>query len=671
MAAPFSLIGDLNVVTLLYFLAFVATVVMATYVALTNKFNGIARIFVALSVAFAFIHLGEAFLSWTTVAADARAFYAFKAVGFIFWWPIGLLLFLTLSGRRPSRGYTVFLGLCFAYSAVLVVATLLGICRQGDDLAKIGWTWIDTPYWHPLAVPYLAMMPACLVLDMVQMFIIRRQAARAGNAKTVRQMNLIAATGVFAFVVGTFFNIVAPLIGLAAPSIGHLFLGLWIYVLGYAIVRYRLFVPTLEYAGRQIFHLAGEMIVLTDNDYNITDSNDSFVRRFGMDAMNCRLSDLLLEGAGPVGELDPSVRDRILQLLTGDAAPVYVKINGSPLVDRNDRIGYVFVLADISGLKEENVVLETRVRDRTLELEKQKTEAERRLKVTEIYTRRSIVECISSGDDPTRFKPVSRALAVLFADIRDFTTISEDLSPLETVELLNQYFDAMNSVILGNDGEIDKLIGDCIMALYRSPDDAVASAIMMRKTLQSFNDGRRLPMRVNNGIGINFGDVISGNIGSSDKMDYTVIGDTVNVSSRLEALTKYYRLPILVSGETVQRLEGKYCMRFIDTVLVKGRRMPIDLHEVFDFEPDEIKLIKTGRAELYRELYERYRLGDFRSALAGYLDLRADLGPHKYLPGACKDPVVDLYADRCRVLLERREAGVLEAWNGVYEFAEK
>ncbi|MBM2817410.1 MAG: adenylate/guanylate cyclase, partial [Ignavibacteria bacterium] len=146
-----------------------------------------------------------------------------------------------------------------------------------------------------------------------------------------------------------------------------------------------------------------------------------------------------------------------------------------------------------------------------------KDESIRRLRITEIYTRHSLVESIERGDDPTKFQPNNIQIATLFTDIRDFTGISEGMKPLEVVELLNAYFNRMNSTIIKHNGEIDKLMGDCIMALYKDPDDALKSAIEMRHELALFNKGacslvnsfdlekgNLLPYNrtINNGIGL-------------------------------------------------------------------------------------------------------------------------------------------------------------------------
>jgi class 3 adenylate cyclase/HAMP domain-containing protein len=172
-------------------------------------------------------------------------------------------------------------------------------------------------------------------------------------------------------------------------------------------------------------------------------------------------------------------------------------------------------------------------------------------------------------------------LAVLFTDIRDFTAIAEPLPPEEVVESLNDYFGPMVDIIQGRQGIVDKYIGDAIMAFFGAPvehaDDAlqaVYAGFDMLEALDAFNARQALhgrpPFRI--GIGINYGEVTVGNIGSEKKMDYTVVGDGVNVASRLEGLTKLYRVPFLVSESVRQRVENRVPCRLVDKVAVKGKK---------------------------------------------------------------------------------------------------
>ncbi|MDX1960972.1 MAG: adenylate/guanylate cyclase domain-containing protein [Leptospiraceae bacterium] len=182
-------------------------------------------------------------------------------------------------------------------------------------------------------------------------------------------------------------------------------------------------------------------------------------------------------------------------------------------------------------------------------------------------------------------------VTILFSDLRSFTSISETLPAEEVVHLLNLYLTEMTKVIFSNNGTIDKFIGDAIMTIFGAPIEtkdnprrAVINAIEMQKALDKFNSessANKLKM----GIGIHTGEVIVGNIGSEKRLDYTVIGDNVNICSRIEGLTKIYDCSILISEATYNLLEHKqdeklFQVREIDTVQVKGKLRSIKIFEV-------------------------------------------------------------------------------------------
>lgn len=183
----------------------------------------------------------------------------------------------------------------------------------------------------------------------------------------------------------------------------------------------------------------------------------------------------------------------------------------------------------------------------------------------------------------------NRILAVLFTDIRSFTSISERMRPDEMVESLNQYFTVMVDTIMNRNGIVDKYIGDAIMAFFGAPvrreDDAlqsVLSGIEMLETLSDFNRWQvqkgRPEFRI--GVGINYGAVTVGNIGSEKKMDYTVIGDMVNLASRLEGLTKQYLQPLIVSESVQRKIVDTLPTRLLDRVVVKGRTLGVGIYAV-------------------------------------------------------------------------------------------
>jgi adenylate cyclase len=174
----------------------------------------------------------------------------------------------------------------------------------------------------------------------------------------------------------------------------------------------------------------------------------------------------------------------------------------------------------------------------------------------------------------------TRLLAVLFSDIRSFTSLSEGLKPAELVTSLNSYFSTMVDIVMAREGIVDKYIGDAIMAFFGAPvhhdDDALRAllvALEMHEALAAFNEeqGKRGRPRFRIGIGISYGDVTIGNIGSEKKMDYTVIGDMVNLASRLENLTKAYHQQIIFSENVYARVQGRLPCRMLDKVVVKGK----------------------------------------------------------------------------------------------------
>jgi class 3 adenylate cyclase len=192
----------------------------------------------------------------------------------------------------------------------------------------------------------------------------------------------------------------------------------------------------------------------------------------------------------------------------------------------------------------------------------------------------------------------NRVLSILFSDVRSFTTISEGLAPDDLVNSLNKYFEMMVDVILSHNGIVDKYIGDAIMAFFGAPvkhdDDplqSVKTALDMMDKLKEFNRWEKKQGRseFKIGIGINYGVVTVGNIGSEKKMDYTVIGDMVNLASRLEGLTKKYKESIIISGTLYHKIKGEFPCRMIDKVIVKGKSKGVDIYSVYRSITPEIK----------------------------------------------------------------------------------
>lgn len=249
-----------------------------------------------------------------------------------------------------------------------------------------------------------------------------------------------------------------------------------------------------------------------------------------------------------------------------------------------------------------------------------------------------------------------RTVTVLFSDIRNFTRISEENTADSVVELLNKYFNMMVSIIKKHGGTIDKFIGDAILAVFGAPTSypdntvrAVKSAIEMVEALPHLNtDGLWMPdSGFDIGIGIHAGEVIVGNIGSQEKSEYTVIGDTVNLASRIEGLTKHYRRKIIVSDCIAAELGPGYPLREIDSVRVKGKASATRLYTVMTAE-------ESGNA-IFNDLYSKglsmCRLGNWSTA-GEYLS--------KALAARPEDHSSRVLLERCRQYAENPP----EAWDG-------
>ena len=205
------------------------------------------------------------------------------------------------------------------------------------------------------------------------------------------------------------------------------------------------------------------------------------------------------------------------------------------------------------------------------------------------YVSKDVIAQLMEHPDRARLGGERRTMTVLFSDIRGFTTASEKGTPEAVVAQLNEYFSAMVDVLFRHQGTLDKFVGDMVMGLFGAPladerhaDHAVAAAREMIVELERLNARWRQEGRaeLDIGIGVNTGEMIAGNIGSTSIMSYTVIGDAVNLGSRIESLNKEYGTRILISGETRAALTTPVEMREIDTVKVKGRSRPVTIYTV-------------------------------------------------------------------------------------------
>jgi adenylate cyclase len=262
----------------------------------------------------------------------------------------------------------------------------------------------------------------------------------------------------------------------------------------------------------------------------------------------------------------------------------------------------------------------------------------------------------------------STRATVLFSDIRGFTTLTEELGAQGTVAFLNEYFTIMVECINHEGGMLDKFIGDAIMAAFGLPiaheddeDRALRAAIEMIRGCRRYSEERlrRGQKPVSMGIGLNTDMVVSGNIGSSRRMDYTIIGDGVNLASRLESACKAYAAEILISESTQRRLRGTYRMREIDKVVVKGKTEPVAIYEVLDYHTDDSFPNMMEVLGHFAEGLRRYRIGEFQLAIGQF---------EKALAQHPRDALSGIYVARCQQLLKTPPA---TDWAGVWVMQEK
>jgi class 3 adenylate cyclase len=239
---------------------------------------------------------------------------------------------------------------------------------------------------------------------------------------------------------------------------------------------------------------------------------------------------------------------------------------------------------------------------------------------------------------------VAKEISVMFADLRDFTTLAERLNPRDTIELLNRFFQNMERPISNEGGFIGSFAGDEIVALFDgAADSAVRAGIMMWRELDELN--RRSAAHgqdiLHMGIGVNTGPVVLGTVGGQNRIQCSAVGDTVNLASRIEQLTKVYRGRFLISENTYRCLINPeaYAIRRVDRVAVKGKSAAVNVYEVIDAETPERRSAKLATWELLDSAMERYFSGEFCEALPLFEQVLAE---------DCNDPLPALFAERCR-----------------------
>ncbi|HEX6739280.1 MAG TPA: adenylate/guanylate cyclase domain-containing protein, partial [Vicinamibacteria bacterium] len=396
-------------------------------------------------------------------------------------------------------------------------------------------------------------------------------------------------------------------------------------------------------------------VLTVDAEGKVTTVNSSAARIL-------QTTDALLVGqpaADVLRAVNPSLVDDVARVQqSGQASLLYdldchtltgrdvaMNLNAVPLLDLNaQKLGVLVVLEDITSEKRVKSSLSR-------------------------YMSKDVVEKLLADQGSPALGGVRQEVSILFSDIRSYTSLTEAAGAHEIVEMLNEYFTYMVDVIFEHEGILDKFIGDAIMAVFGAPFarpetdpvNAVAAALEMQAALDRYNAQRvaKGQKPIDTGVGISSGEVVCGNIGSEKRMDYTVIGDGVNLASRLEGATKQYGAHIMVSEFTQARTGGRFVTRELDRLRVKGKSKPVQIYEVMGRSDRSLPDDMARRLEAHDKAMAAYRKRSWREALEAF-GSAATAFP--------KDKVFGLYNERCRYFLEQPPA---DDWDGVWELKEK
>jgi adenylate cyclase len=392
-------------------------------------------------------------------------------------------------------------------------------------------------------------------------------------------------------------------------------------------------------------------IITLDREASVVTINDPGVRLLGIPREDL-VGRSVMAIAGPenawvvqairrTAETGEATLEIDTELHLGGDRNATVNLTVTPLVDANEQtLGSMVVIEDIT---EERRVRATMARYMSKEVADQ---------------------LLAAGEAELTGK--DQEVSVLFSDVRGFTTLSENLGARDTVSLINAYFTEMVDVIFERNGVLDKYIGDAIMALFGAPfpsdhdaDNAILAANEMFLRLRDHNarQSRRGLPELQIGVGIATGDVVVGNIGSTKRMEYTVMGNSVNLASRLESANKRFGTTILVEEATIRRLKTPTLLREIDRVRVKGQATPVSLFEALAHRAGEPGL--DAMLDTYNAGLAQYRKRDWAKAAEAFEE--ASRGMTEDRPSA-------IYLDRCR---NYAKAPPPEDWDGVFVMSEK
>lgn len=283
------------------------------------------------------------------------------------------------------------------------------------------------------------------------------------------------------------------------------------------------------------------------------------------------------------------------------------------------------------------------------------------------YVSTAVVNQLADNPEKLSLEGEEKQMSILFSDIRKFTTISEQLPPSQITVLLHDYFTPVTRIIIDNHGTHDKFIGDAVMSFWNAPLDvadhekfAIKAALEMLDALKGLNIEfeKKFGIQIAVGIGLHSGMCRVGNMGSDDIFDYTIIGDSVNLASRLESLTKFYGVPILISDSMLKGLTPDLVAQELDMVRVKGKDEPVRIFTVYPDQGDHAPALEQ-------------EMDQYRTGLALYKDRAFEKANQQFTQLATAHPekqIYTIYQDRCKIFMDTPPD---DSWDGVFTHTSK
>jgi|GEM_PF-1913083 len=292
------------------------------------------------------------------------------------------------------------------------------------------------------------------------------------------------------------------------------------------------------------------------------------------------------------------------------------------------------------------------------EIQAQLTKLTHRDRVIRSFVSSDILQELDEGQDPLSFRPKSVNKCIVFLDMHGYTTFSETHTTLQLYEVINQYFEIINHITYTGGGRVNKIIGDAMMLEFDNPDRCLQTLIELRQGLSAANKQRvnagSLPIKF--GMGVSFGAMLVGNFGSQQKYDRTLVGDTVNVASRLESITRNFALDVLCSREFVDQLSDQKMFRPAGYVLLKGKQKKSLVYEMFGHNLPQVIAWKQSTVPHLLRIIDLELSGQYMEAIAAIQEMIGRCPPHTFKEGSIMDPT--LHAMIAAIEEKMRQLGV-------------